>query len=567
MTTRRPVAAASILYGIVFSWAAAWFHAQPVAAQMHVKDRFIVLQYDSLERDSMSWDLETAEALDHFVQHCTASGEILKYLIIPTSMVDRSSPGDATAQTWGLFEIQENSADQPLQYLRAVNPPSQLLDAVDHVVTSGRVEGSPTGDAVILEDRDLNDLIRLSWFNRGYSAQSAEIKGIKEFDDEFLKHIARKWFFESSGSDRLLIVTGLRTDPVATAYAYIPQNDDGGMSFFRIYSGERGRLKATVDLLNSRAMPVSVRIDLAPLDFKLNADELNRISKSLEIKLSGGSEFPQHFTEVFNSKDSLLFVSDVPREALGSPRLNFSFDKSSPYRFLDREAMVRTAEISRNLHSVDGMLGDENGSVFSFTISKQIPSDRVQSKGTWHHEVTLEDVNFPLSIDEILKRYKNWSLHAGNSIQAQDADDEGIMGDAEAWLDAIGSQGGRAIMSLSPDRQREFVSELSQLNRSLESLWSTIRSSLWLSRDHLEIVIVKHRSTSLASLRLQAIADRRNQYVLRFLEHKLKSLGELGQKVKIIESEQPESDEHKLRKVECLLVPLSTSDTGSQTGD
>ena len=101
------------------------------------------------------------------------------------------------------------------------------------------------------------------------------------------------------------------------------------------------------------------------------------------------------------------------------------------------------------------------------------------------------------------------------------------------------------------------MSQLSQLNWTLELLWRRIENGLALSGGHLDILVIRYRGGSLGSMHLRTVTDRRCLYVRRFLEQKLEQLGDSGNRIRILESDRFELDEHKLRRIDVLLVPLS----------
>jgi|SRR5947209_5464044 len=196
--------------------------------------KFMVFDYSEIRKKHSSWSTADQQTLQ---QELTGFEENNRpeidlnnviYLIIP----NRSTPA-GSFRTWAVLKDSCSSTKKSL-YLQQVSVFDGFLGFLWRLQATGSI--SEVNDAVVLDDQDVKDLLRLAWFNRQSTSDSPGAINAKLFNSQFVQSESRSWFLDSPGR-RLLLVKGLTSSSLSTVYLCLPDHK-GPTPFFEVASDD-----------------------------------------------------------------------------------------------------------------------------------------------------------------------------------------------------------------------------------------------------------------------------------------------------------------------------------------
>ena len=126
--------------------------------------KFLVFDYSEVRKKHSSWSATDQQRLQEelagFVDNNRHEIDLdnVTYLIIPNRSNRMDSP-----RTWAVLKDSRSSTTKALFHFQQVSAFKDFLEFLWQLHEAGAI--SETNDAVVLDDQDVSDLLRLAWFN------------------------------------------------------------------------------------------------------------------------------------------------------------------------------------------------------------------------------------------------------------------------------------------------------------------------------------------------------------------------------------------------------------------
>jgi hypothetical protein len=349
--------------------------ASPVLAS----DKFLVFDYLEIHKKHLSWSTADQQKL----QQCLADFEENNqsevdlsntvYLIIPNRIASEDS-----FRTWVVLKDSHNSTTQGL-YLQQVSVLDDFLGFLWRLNAAGKI--SEVNDAVVLDDQDVRDLLRLAWFNSQSISDSPGALNARFFNSQFVQNESRSWFLDSPPRRRLLLLKGLTSSSLSTAYLCLPEHK-GPTPFLEIASDDRAILVRALESLRSEWIPATLTINLKFAGISHLPSELDDLIASIEV----------HFEEIDRSDflgtiqghklegETITLELSIPRKVLASTAMNLVLRKSE-FRILNIDRDRFSDYATQRIPEPQEILGTP--ARFDIWVAKVGRAQDFRSHGLW----------------------------------------------------------------------------------------------------------------------------------------------------------------------------------------
>jgi hypothetical protein len=509
---------------------------------------FAAFPRKQLENCSKDWPPDRKEKLEDLFRTYEGEGiDVLTYLIVPRWMIDSSERKTSESTVWGMFE--PTSANPGVGYVKPLNPSSTVVTELENSFAQGALRDVYGEDVAVLDDFALRKLFRLCQFNKDSPFDSSKLRALKNFTQNFLVS-ERKWFLSPEGNGRMIFISELRQKNATLVRVVIPVGG-GSVLSFPVVQTNRAVLRDMLRVLNDEEIPVTITFPIAAVNILSKDLDLKEIARLLDVRLmSGNGDFIGGFDHIKVSGGNIYLFGIFLREALDATSARIELSQSSPYRLVwkdeqgvDRIGSAQTFKLPAQESEVDAPPLQ-----FNLAVAHLPTATRLRSEDIWHHEVSFGEAQISRDLAEIKERQASFSADLKEPV-----DTELLFTDPLEYVRSLGSRIGRKILGLEARDQRVFAQEMAQTDRALEALWEYLQIAKFISKEHVEVVVVKNVPSSIRRWRWTASADRMSSWVTSYLDYRIQSEGQSG--ISIREVEAPAQEDHIARSVSILLVP------------
>jgi hypothetical protein len=505
--------------------------------------QFAAFPKEQLEKCPKSWP---------FFRKLEKEGVSVAYLIVPRWKVD-SSEHQTESKVWAIFEPASENAG--VGYVEPLDLPSGVLDELESDFAQGALRDVYGKDVAVLDDSALWNLFRLCQFNSKDSPfESPTLRVLKSFAQDFLIS-ERKWYLSPRGKRRMVFISELSQKETTLVRVVIP-GEDGSVFSFRVVQANRAVLRNTLQVLRGEQIPVTITLPIKDVNTLLGDLDLAEIAGLLDVRLIGRrADLIKGFDQVKVSDGKVWLSGTFLRDALYATDVQITLSPGSPYRLVwkddsgsDHISSVQTFKIPALEPEADAP-----PLKFDLAVARLPTAPRLRSDDIWHHEVSFGEAQISRDLPEIKERQAFFSADLKSPVDA-----ELLFTDPLEYVRKLGSRIGRKVLGLEAREQRLFALEMAQTDIALEALWQYLQIARFLSKEYVEVVVVKNVPSPMRRWRWVTSADHMSSWVTSYLGYRIRDEEQRSKKpsgISVREVEAPAQEDHITHTVSILLVP------------
>lgn len=512
--------------------------------------QFAAFPKEQLEKCPISWQS---------FQKLRRVGVDVAYLIVPKWKVDSSEHQASESRAWVIFEPTSNNAN--FGYVEQVDLSDGVVAELENLFAQGFLRDVYGKDVAVLDDSALRNLFRLCQLNNKDSPfESSSLRVLKSFAQDFLIN-ERKWYLSPKGKGRMIFISELRQKETTLVRVVIPGED--GSASFQVVQANRAALRNALEILQGEQIPVTITLPVEDVNALLSDLDLAEIARFLDVRLIGRKgDLIKGFDQVRVSDGKIWLFGTFLRDALDATDVQIVLSQGSPYRLVwkgdsgsDHVSSAQTFKIPAQEPEADAPPLQ-----FKLAVARLSAAARLRSDDIWHHEVSFGEAQMSRDLPEIKERQTFFSTDLKSPVEA-----ELLFTDPVEYVRRLGSRIGREVLGLEARDQRAFAQEMAQTDRALEALWEYVQIAKFISKEHIEVVIVKNVPSPTRRWRLVASADRMSSWVTSYLDYRIRGEEQRSKRpsgISIREVEAPAQEDHIAHSVSILLVPQQESTRG-----
>jgi hypothetical protein len=548
----------NLLQVLVVLWAGAVISPDTLKAEDST--RFVAFSKAQLV-GCKKWSKGSRDGFNGFLRDNEAKGNIFAYIVVPKPMIEYPEQKTSEANVWGIFESEPTSVSQkPLRGVGGYVIPLMPNDVQSFIgdlrgsYAQGELKNVYGEEVAVLDDLTLRDLLRLCLFNKSSPVDSRELRDLKSFANEFLIS-ERKWLLSPEGNGRMVFISGLHREKEAHIRVFIPAQ--GTVASFRVsQEQDRATLRDALSILQGGDVPVTITLPIERVNALPDSFNLTEIARLLDVRLidSKGDSI-RGFAPVKMSDGKIYLFGTFSRDALDAKKVQIELSQGSPYRLVWKDAAGSSRIGSAQTFEIPEHESEVDASLLQFELAvARLPTDaRLRSDDIWHHEVSFGEAQLSRDLPEIKERQIFFSADLKSPVDA-----ELLFTDPVEYVRKLGSRIGRKVLGLEAREQRLFALEMAQTDSALEALWGYLQIARFLSKEHVEIVVVKNVPSPMRRWRWVASADHMSSWVTSYLAYRIRGEEQRSKKtsgISVREVEVPAQEDHITHTVSILLVP------------